>query len=373
MSADNGLHKLRERIRRIDERILNLVAERITLARKIGEIKLEKGLPIRNFQVEFEVLQRALKLSKSLNLSPEITTELVKLLIQESISVQMHYKNQLNVPNSKNLNYQLTTLVVGGAGKMGSWFVNFLRSSGHLVEIVDPLEQRQTKGHYQSLPEALDKYDVIIVSTPLRFIASVLNDILLRKPRGVIVDIASLKSPVIKLLKSAKKEGLLVSSLHPMFGPTVRMLSGRNVIIASVGCSDADKLVESLFKETAVNLVKIDIEDHDKYMAYSLGLAHAINLLFGMVLKNSGISFPRMAEFAGTTFMKQVDTSREVFSEDSYLYHAIQFLNPHREFLFSQLQKSLEQLYQVSSQSSDENFVKMMSDGRTYYFGGEND
>ncbi|GAB6101763.1 hypothetical protein JCM16138_09860 [Thermococcus atlanticus] len=53
------LHELRKRIDMIDEQIIELLEERVRIAREIGEIKRELGLPIRDEKREEEVLRRA--------------------------------------------------------------------------------------------------------------------------------------------------------------------------------------------------------------------------------------------------------------------------------------------------------------------------
>lgn len=53
------LHELRKRIDMIDEQIIELLDERVRIAREIGEIKRELGLPTRDERREEEVLRKA--------------------------------------------------------------------------------------------------------------------------------------------------------------------------------------------------------------------------------------------------------------------------------------------------------------------------
>ncbi len=53
------IHELRERIDEIDEEILELLDERVAVAKKIGEIKRERGISITDTEREEEVLERA--------------------------------------------------------------------------------------------------------------------------------------------------------------------------------------------------------------------------------------------------------------------------------------------------------------------------
>ena len=57
----------------------------------------------------------------------------------------------------------------------------------------------------------------------------------MRRPKGVIFDVGSLKSPLRAGLNALKSHGCRVTSLHPMFGPNTELLSGRHVIFVEVG------------------------------------------------------------------------------------------------------------------------------------------
>ena len=52
------IEELREKIDRIDERILGLLEERVDIVKKIGAVKRKKGLPIDDIDREREVVGR---------------------------------------------------------------------------------------------------------------------------------------------------------------------------------------------------------------------------------------------------------------------------------------------------------------------------
>ena len=54
----NTLEEIRERIDEVDERMAELLAERLQLARKAAEVKRAQGLPLENPQREAEILER---------------------------------------------------------------------------------------------------------------------------------------------------------------------------------------------------------------------------------------------------------------------------------------------------------------------------
>ncbi|MFH0861574.1 MAG: chorismate mutase [Candidatus Altiarchaeota archaeon] len=62
------IEQLREKIDRVDSRIISLLEERVDLAKKIGEAKRKHGLPVADPNRELEVLikvsERTTKLNK---------------------------------------------------------------------------------------------------------------------------------------------------------------------------------------------------------------------------------------------------------------------------------------------------------------------
>ena len=73
----------------------------------------------------------------------------------------------------------------------------------------------------------------------MKVAGEVLTQLAARRPRGVIVDIGSLKSPLRGGLEQLVAAGCKVTSIHPMFGPDTRLLSGRHVVFCDVGVPEA--------------------------------------------------------------------------------------------------------------------------------------
>lgn len=86
MSED--IKALRERIDYIDEEIVKLLAERVKVAKDIGRLKKEKGLPIVDSKRENEVYSRARRLALENGLSPEDCEKIFKEIVKMCRKVQ---------------------------------------------------------------------------------------------------------------------------------------------------------------------------------------------------------------------------------------------------------------------------------------------
>ena len=99
------------------------------------------------------------------------------------------------------------------------------------------------------------------------------------KVKAIVLELCSLKSPILNSIQKANESGLNLVSIHPMFGPSTDFLSGKNIIICDHQKSDkAAEQVSQIFKETSANVLHLPIAEHDKYMSYVLGSSHLLNL-----------------------------------------------------------------------------------------------
>jgi prephenate dehydrogenase len=101
-------------------------------------------------------------------------------------------------------------------------------------------------------------------------------------------------------------------------------------------------------------------------MLATLGLAHFVNLLFGVTLSEQKISMNEGKKKGGSTFLHQAKTAAAIFSENHELYFDIQALNPHGPELFSNLQMVLDRLRSQVETGNRQAFLQSMASARSY-------
>ena len=84
----DDLAALRREIRAADRAILANVAKRLRAAKKIGVVKRKRGLPLRNFDVEAEVIAQARALCRRHGIGQALGEELMQMLIRASVQTQ---------------------------------------------------------------------------------------------------------------------------------------------------------------------------------------------------------------------------------------------------------------------------------------------
>jgi chorismate mutase/prephenate dehydrogenase len=154
--------------------------------------------------------------------------------------------------------------------------------------------------------------------------------------------------------------------VHPMFGPDTTLLSGRHVIFIDLGDADALEEARGLFTSTMADLVVMSLDEHDRLIAYVLGLSHALNIAFFTALAGSGEAAPRLARMSSTTFDAQLDVATRVAAESPELYYEIQSLNAYGEDSLQALHGAVEQLHRAVRERDAAAFTELMQRGREY-------
>ena len=355
-----SLEDLRRQLDGIDERLVQLIAERQATVRSISDIKRSASVPLRDYGREREVLQRARDNADKAGVSGDVAEDLLRTLIRYSLTQQ---EQSRVVEHRAGIGQR--ALVIGGAGKMGAWFARFLYSQGYDIEIADPnaapAETVIDDWHSSDL-----SHDYIIVATPLGLTNQVLHQLAQRKPSGVVFDLGSLKTPLTTGLEALRDAGVRVTSVHPMFGPDVQLLSGRHLIFIDMGNRDALERARDLFAPTMAVQAIMSLQEHDRLIAYVLGLSHAVNIAFITALKNSKESAPRLTELSSTTFDAQFDMARRVVNESPQLYFEIQKLNAFGQESLDALLMAVQTIRQTVIDNDAAKFESLMQSGKDY-------
>ncbi len=215
-------------------------------------------------------------------------------------------------------------ILILGAGKMGSFFSDLL-SFTHEVAVYDP-DPRRLRFSFNALRmQSLDEIDafepeLVINAATVKYTISAFEQALPHLPANCIIsDISSVKTGLPAFYA---RSGHRFVSTHPMFGPTFASLSNlanENAIIITEGDHLGRVFFKDLYQSLHLHIEEYSFEEHDKTVAYSIGIPFASTLVFGSVMKHQ--------DAPGTTFKRHMAIARGVLSEDDFLLSEILF-NP---------------------------------------------
>ena len=356
------IETLRNELSELDLKIIELVHRRQVLSEEIGAIKRDKGRPTRDYQREKLVIELAKSHAEKLNVDPLMVVDLMQLLIQSSLKTQESARvKEEGQGNGKKV------LIIGGLGRMGSWFSEFMSMQGYDVHIADKNIDEEDESQFSNWKDTDDNYDITVVATPLRESKEILEEILEHGREGILFDIASIKSPIKETLTKISEKGMRVTSIHPMFGPDTDLLTGKHIVFMNLDEQDSHLEIMKLFESTTAQLIEMSIDSHDYAISYVLGLSHIINIAFSKVLHDSGEKEEEFSQVSSTTFKDQIEVARRVSQENPNLYFEIQHLNDHSIKTIEELNRVIQEISDAITMGSEENFVKIMNSGKKYF------
>jgi chorismate mutase/prephenate dehydrogenase len=338
---------------------MTLVGRRMSVAREIGRTKRKRRLDIRDSAREELVVRSAIAKAQAMGVEGEAATAIVEALIGGAVRVQSE-EAETYLDGQK-------TLVVG-AGKTGAWIARFLSNRGAAVSVFDPRVKLEGYDNLESPAGYLDDADLIVIASPLGTAQEDMRLILSSSPKGVIFDVCSVKTHIRDVLKEGIEQGLKLTSAHPMFGPGVATPEGRNILLCSCGCDVADRVVRDLFERAGAKVVDVALDEHDKLIAYILGVPHLCALAFGLVTMRSSFTVDRLGDFSGPSFSKLADLASSISKESRRVYHDIQRFNPETASMLGSMATAVDELSAASSNDDPTAFAAIM-DAEKEYFG----
>ncbi len=234
-------------------------------------------------------------------------------------------------------------ILILGAGKMGSFFTDLL-SFDHEVAVLES-NPRRMRFIYNALrmKDASEISDfapeLVINCVTLNYTIQAFENVLpYLQPYCIISDIASVKTNLQEFYNTC---GFPYVSTHPMFGPTFANLGSlerENTIIISESDHLGKVFFKDLYARLKLNIFEYTFEEHDRVVAYSLGIPFASTMVFAATMKHQ--------DAPGTTFKRHMKIARGLLSEDDYLLTEILF-NPRTPRQISRIQDELSKLQKM--------------------------
>ena len=234
-------------------------------------------------------------------------------------------------------------ILILGAGKMGSFFCDLL-SFDHEVAVLEK-DPKRMRFIYNALrlqhEEEVASFEpeLVINCVTLCYTIDAFKAVIPYLPHNCIIsDIASVKAQLKEFYESS---GFRYVSTHPMFGPTfanLGQLDKENTIIIAEGDHLGKIFFKDIYNNLHLHICEYSFEEHDRVVAYSLGVPFASTLVFASTMKHQ--------DAPGTTFKRHMKIARGLLSEDDYLLTEILF-NPRTPKQLERIQQELSLLQNI--------------------------
>lgn len=236
------------------------------------------------------------------------------------------------------------TIAIVGIGLIGGSLMIDLRKRGFADRIIGVESNLQHRNIAQlcglvdetdTLENAVDRSDLIILSTPVDTIWKMLPGILdrIEGTSKVVTDMGSTKGKIGRVVRDHPGRGRYVA-LHPMAGTEFsgplaaigKLFDYKNAIICDRELSDKDALdlAEKMLDVLNMNKVNMNSRDHDVHVAYVSHISHITSFSLALSVLDKEKEEKNITTLAGGGFESTVrlaksngDTWAPIFLENS--------------------------------------------------------
>jgi prephenate dehydrogenase len=181
---------------------------------------------------------------------------------------------------------------------------------------------------------------VVILAVPVQEMEALLRRIGKQlKPGTLVLDVASVKTLPVELMKQYVPDTCEIMATHPLFGPQsgAKGIAGFTVVTWPVRVSDERYKQVQGFLATKLQLEvrEVDPAEHDREMAY----VHALTFYIGRALDDMDIPATPLKT---TTYQHMLDIRRLVMTCSPELLETIERHNPYAQEVRERLLAKLE-------------------------------
>lgn len=262
----------------------------------------------------------------------------------------------------------MKTAIIGGAGKMGQWFADFLLKDGKEVVISGRNKEklleikRQLGVEVASNIDAVKSADVVLLSVPIDSFEEVVKQI---SPyihtRHIVIDITSTKEFTVATMHQHIKTGLVLG-VHPLFGPGASGVANQNFVLTPTN-EEEDALAQRIRAYLEARRARVTLmtpHEHDEMMTIVLGLAHFIAIVSADTLLSSD-KWKQLEAVGGITYKVLLTLIESVVSEDPELYASLQMNLPNLVEIEQLFQKKANKWIDLVRNKDRQKFAQQMA------------
>lgn len=176
------------------------------------------------------------------------------------------------------------TIAIIGFGRFGKLLTKILLNNSQTDLIV--IDQQKHTSNHKRLSfvdlKAVSAADLVIPCVPISvFEKVILQTAPLLKNSAVVMDICSVKVLPVRIMKKHLPKNIQIIASHPMFGPDAfrvnKGLKNLKMVLHNVSAAGSTfSNIKSFFKQIGLDVIEITPEEHDRFLAWSLGYSYLI-------------------------------------------------------------------------------------------------
>lgn len=254
-----------------------------------------------------------------------------------------------------------TVGVIGGKGRMGSWFVRILEQTGLEVLVCD----RDT---VLDVKATCEKSDVVLLSVPMSVAKDVAKEVSQHiSPGKLVVENCSIKNSILPDLCKSVSKGVEVLGVHTMFASDIESLQGENIIITKTDSSatKARGFEDFLYKHGA-RISHAGGTEHDKILSFNQSLIHLVLVSLAEVLRENIPDKKAQDEFSTPNSRNVMQSVNRILNQTDELLVDMQMLNSEAKEMRTEFLKSIESLVKSLNDGDSKKFLESVVKSREF-------
>ena len=263
--------------------------------------------------------------------------------------------------------------IIGGRGKMGSWFANFFAKEGIEVFISDVKKEKLPKrlknpriNFFQDNKELVKKVDFILISVLFKDFLKVVKEISpLVKKEQKILDILSIKEKPVEIMHSFFKKNITLGT-HPLFGPKTKS-TRHNFLLTPTNKKERDfaKDFKEWLEKRNFRVKILSPKEHDEFMTEILGFPHFVALVSGSTILD--FDKERLMKVLGPSFKKLLSLIKNVAFSSPEFYSDLHFHLPKIEKIEKKFEENVKKWNLIIKRKDKERFIQEMLKIRDFF------
>lgn len=299
------LNELRDQIDDVDKQILQLLARRLSLVEKVGEVKSKHGLPIYAPDREAAMLASRREEAARQGVPPQLIEDILRRTMRESYASEKDAGFKCLKPELRPI------VIVGGKGQLGGLFARMFTLSGYTVKILGSQDWDRAEA-------LLSDAGLVVVTVPINKTVDIIERLTHLPEDCILCDLTSVKAAPLKAMMKAHAGPVV--GLHPMFGPDVPSLAKQVVVYCD---GRGQEHYQWLIQQMAIwgaYLCPINAESHDQGMSLIQALRHFTSFAYGLHLSRENPDLDKLLKLSSPIYRLELVMVGRLFGQDPNLY-----------------------------------------------------
>ncbi|EKO3400159.1 bifunctional chorismate mutase/prephenate dehydrogenase [Vibrio fluvialis] len=337
------LNELRDQIDAVDKQMVELLARRLALVEKVGEVKSKHGLPIYVPDREAAMLASRREEAERKGVPPQLIEDILRRTMRESYASEKD-------SGFKCLNPELRSVVIiGGNGQLGGLFGRMFRLSGYQVKVLGSKD-------WDRADEMLSDAGLVVVTVPIHLTLGVIEKLANLPEDCILCDLTSIKSKPLQAMLNVHKGPVV--GLHPMFGPDVPSMAKQVVVYCDGRGEEHYRWLLKQFGIWGASLCQIDAAEHDHGMTLIQALRHFTSFAYGLHLSKVNPNLAQLLKLSSPIYRLELAMVGRLFGQDPNLYGDIILSSEENVEMIQHFYRNFGEAVKLIAEHDKEGFVQ---------------